>query len=81
MHNYVKKIQALLEHGTLGCQPGLYSLGIAHDEWCQMYLGAECNCDPDITIVEVTAANRDEIIAKIAKDTADFQRTAQKKMC
>jgi hypothetical protein len=81
MHNYLKKIQALLKQSRTPWQPRHYSMGIAHDDWCQIYLGGPCNCDPDISIIEVTAANREEIIAKIANDTSQFRRKRQEKTC
>ena len=79
MHNQ-KRLQVLLEQATAAQKPPLYSIGIAHDDWCQMYLGGPCNCDPDITITEVTAANRDEIVAKIARDTARFRKKREEKI-
>lgn len=32
-------------------RPGVASLTtIAHDDWCRIFKGGECNCSPDVTI-------------------------------
>lgn len=29
---------------------GLHHVDIAHDEWCAIFRGMPCNCDPDVAI-------------------------------
>jgi len=47
-HNYAEPMQRLMaEFG----QAGLVSVvDVAHDNWCRIYDGGFCNCDPDYTI-------------------------------
>jgi hypothetical protein len=74
MHNYEKKLMQLDWQGKIPYQPGKqYSMSIRHDSWCQVYLGKDCNCDPDIAYTEVTIRNRAEIAAEVAKDTSEIQ--------
>ena len=48
-HNYYKKLIGLNEEGKMprGC---LYGVDVYHDDWCRIYRGGYCNCDPDIII-------------------------------
>jgi hypothetical protein len=48
MHNHQKKLAAIWDQGKY--PPDVYDAFIAHDNWCGLYSGQECNCDPDITI-------------------------------
>jgi hypothetical protein len=48
-HNYMKKLLKLQAEGKLP-KVGLHDVDVAHDDWCQVYQGGYCNCDPDITI-------------------------------
>jgi len=35
-------------------KPGkIYVTKILHDDWCEKLKGGECNCDPEIKMVEV----------------------------
>jgi hypothetical protein len=74
MHNYEKKLMQLYRQGKVPQLSGKqYSAKICHDSWCQVYLGKECNCDPDIVCTEITNQNRAEIAAEIAKSTSEIQ--------
>lgn len=45
-HNYFAKVMALtatVERGKV------YVVTVAHDDWCAIYGGGYCNCDPDVT--------------------------------
>ncbi len=45
--NYKKKISQLQRKWKLS--PGsVLSLNIQHDDWCAIFRGGICNCDPDI---------------------------------
>jgi len=48
MHNYLKKLGKVWDQKKY--PPNIYDVIVAHDEWCSIYSGQECNCDPDITI-------------------------------
>jgi hypothetical protein len=58
----------------------LYSSAVQHDDWCQIYRGGECNCDPDITFTEFTKENRANVTRRIDEETAKFQEKVRKKM-
>ena len=44
-HNYMRKLLALAQ-----TRPGIFPVNIAHDDWCAIYSGGYCNCDPDIEL-------------------------------
>ena len=49
--NHVKKLRAMLARGELKMKPGALShLMIAHDDWCAIFKGGVCNCDPYIWV-------------------------------
>jgi hypothetical protein len=37
---------------ALGCKPGVSTIAVFHDSWCDIYRGCDCNCNPDIHIQE-----------------------------
>ena len=80
MHNYLKKIEKLKSEGKFPSEPGkFYDAAVAHDDWCHVYLGGECNCDPEITVVEVTKENRDQVAKKISEDSVEFRKRVKEK--
>jgi hypothetical protein len=55
-HNYYKKILDLYERGWLsGVSLGF--VDIYHDDWCGIYRGQYCNCNPDIKVRPLTGSN------------------------
>jgi hypothetical protein len=48
-HNYYKKLMRLRAAGEIPSGP-LTEVDVAHDDWCAVYGGGYCNCDPDITV-------------------------------
>lgn len=48
MDNYVKKLIEMWDKEKY--PPDLYDAFIFHDDWCGIYYGTPCNCDPDIEI-------------------------------
>jgi len=51
--NYEKKLRAMLDRGELTPRPGVAThINVAHDDWCAIYAGGRCNCDPDIQVIE-----------------------------
>jgi hypothetical protein len=80
MDNYLKKIQKLKAEGKFPSEPGkLYDAKVAHDYWCRIYSAGECNCDPEITVVQITKENRAETAKRIAEDTAEFRNKMKEK--
>jgi hypothetical protein len=48
-HNYFRKQMELLAAGVI--RPGQVALvDIYHDDWCQIFTGGYCNCDPEIQL-------------------------------
>jgi hypothetical protein len=45
-------MKKLIEMHARGETPsvGLSDVDIAHDDWCAVYTGGYCNCDPDIRV-------------------------------
>jgi hypothetical protein len=52
-HNYLKKLLRLQAQGGLPVGVGLHQLDIYHDDWCHIYKGKRCNCDPDLRLKTV----------------------------
>lgn len=52
-HNYLAKV---LEIG-LAIAPGspLRDIDVKHDEWCDVFHGGFCNCDPDVRLRPITS--------------------------
>jgi hypothetical protein len=48
-HNYIVKLLRLIEAGILPVEVGLQEVDIRHDDWCGVFQGQRCHCDPDIT--------------------------------
>lgn len=50
--NYKRKLLELLRSGELNqCKPGvLYHLDFYHDDWCNVFKGGVCNCNPDVKV-------------------------------
>ena len=45
--NYITKLDRLIQEGTISVG-GLQHIQVKHDNWCAVYKGKDCNCDPDI---------------------------------
>ena len=48
-HNYYKKLIKLHERGQIPAA-SLCDVDIYHDDWCRVYTGGYCNCDPEIEL-------------------------------
>ena len=48
-HNYVKKLLALHRQGKIN-SPNVFGIDIYHDDWCGVYRGQYCNCNPEIKL-------------------------------
>jgi hypothetical protein len=81
MHNYVKKLLALQAEGKVPTEKGkMFSTTVKNDDWCNVYKAGECNCDPEITFVEITSENRASIAHHVNEETAKFRDKMKKKM-
>jgi hypothetical protein len=57
-HNYVAKLARLQEQGGLNLTPGVHDMAVCHDDWCGIYEGKRCNCDPDIKVTTLYTVNQ-----------------------
>jgi hypothetical protein len=48
-HNYYPKLIALYEQGKIPTK-SLTEVDIYHDDWCAIYGGGHCSCDPEIKL-------------------------------
>jgi hypothetical protein len=48
-HDYFKKLLELYHQGKIRA-PDLIEVDVYHDDWCGVYRGQYCNCDPDIEL-------------------------------
>jgi hypothetical protein len=48
-HNYFEKLMQLIEQGQAprGC---VLEVDVYHDDWCRIYHGGYCSCDPEVRI-------------------------------
>jgi hypothetical protein len=49
-HNYLRKLQLLWRTGAIPRTVGLHQIDVAHDNWCTIFEGRRCNCNPDVTL-------------------------------
>jgi hypothetical protein len=49
-HNYLTKIQQMWASGDLPREAGYHQVAVSHDDWCGVFEGQRCNCDPEITV-------------------------------
>lgn len=50
-HNYHRKLRRLMDEGRINPTPEMInSLQIAHDNWCGIFMGLRCDCDPDFRL-------------------------------
>jgi hypothetical protein len=47
--NYVRKLARLMEKYP-ALQGSAFAAEICHDDWCAIYSGQPCNCDPDVEV-------------------------------
>ena len=49
-HNYKKLIAGMIVRGQVPSTPGVYSAEVYHDDWCAVFCGRVCNCDPVVVL-------------------------------
>ena len=47
--NYIRKLHDRWRIGALSCDVGYHHVTVEHDDWCGIFEGKRCDCDPDIT--------------------------------
>ena len=50
--NYVLKLLAMRAEGKLPNKPGLHHVILAHDDWCGVFKGKPCDCEPEFRLIE-----------------------------
>jgi hypothetical protein len=55
-HNYYRKLMKLVENGTIP-PDRLTEADVYHDDWCRIYRGGYCNCEPEIRVRPPVEAN------------------------
>ena len=53
--NYTKKLLPIVSAVPQGT---LWDVTCYHDNWCGIYSGRRCNCDPDVVVVPLIHALR-----------------------
>ena len=66
-HNHIEKLIELLQVRALELQPGLQFFTVLHDDWCDIFAGGFCNCDPEV-IMRTPAAECLELGSSKARD-------------
>jgi hypothetical protein len=77
-HNYLKKLNQLIGQGILQTRPGVLSdVKIEHDEWCNIFRGGECNCDPTLTVRH--NVTMDELVEHSRESAESFKAMVERK--
>ena len=48
--NSVTKLHSLWRIGALPRDVGVHHIAVEHDDWCGVFQGKRCDCDPTITL-------------------------------
>ncbi len=57
--NYLKPLCWLLATGVIAPKPGeVRFVEVAHDDWCAIFKGEPCDCEPEIGLGPVEAKPR-----------------------
>jgi hypothetical protein len=49
-HNYLRKLRFMWRTGAVPRSAGLHQVSVSHDDWCGVFQGKRCHCDPDIRL-------------------------------
>jgi len=48
--NYIRALKAAIRSGKLKTAAGqVVHIDVAHDDWCAIFKGGICNCDPEVS--------------------------------
>ena len=67
--NHVRKLAYLRRVGAL--PNGAHKVDVLHDDWCRIFAGGNCNCDPDVKIRWSQPASRGDKAASKSTTPAD----------
>jgi hypothetical protein len=49
--NYLTKLNRMLAAGQIRLKgTGVHVLDVTHEDWCAIYQGKTCDCDPDVKL-------------------------------
>ena len=49
--NYMKKVLDLANEKIIDSdKPNIYHIGVFHDDWCDIFKGGSCNCNPEVKL-------------------------------
>ncbi len=48
---YMEKVLKIAEEIVDPDNPQVHHVGIVHDDWCAIFKGKACNCNPDVRII------------------------------
>ena len=48
-HNYERIIKKMIAEGKIPASVGVSHIYVMHDDWCEIYNGGYCNCNPEVT--------------------------------
>ena len=57
-HEYLERVLVAVEAGQLPSEPGLHIIDVIHDEWCAVFEGGQCNCDPELRVCRLDNSSR-----------------------
>ena len=52
-HNYQKEVERIGREIASKGLTGLYHVMVSHDDWCSIYDGGTCDCNPEVKMGKV----------------------------
>jgi hypothetical protein len=53
--SYLEKVLNLAREVIDPDRPGIHHVNVFHDDYCQVFTGGECNCNPDVQMTKPPA--------------------------
>lgn len=75
--NDVKAILQAIVSGKIRLSPGVSDVEIRHDDWCNIFHGGQCNCNPSLT--QNVGGSEQERVRRIVDSAAKFREVVRKK--
>jgi hypothetical protein len=67
-HNYYRKLMELQRRGRIPAA-SLAEVDICHDDWCGVYEGNYCDCDPDVRLRPLSGGGKAGVRGSADEDT------------